>query len=57
MTVVRLIRDGLLPARQVCTGTPYLIREADLDRPALRRAIADGRSVSLDPRQKDLPFQ
>ena len=27
MTVVRLIRDGLLPASQVCAGAPYVIRE------------------------------
>jgi excisionase family DNA binding protein len=26
MTVVRLIRDGLLPARQACVGAPYVIR-------------------------------
>lgn len=57
MTVVRLIRDGLLPARQICTGTPYLIREEDFDRPALRCALANGRSISPDPRQKALPFQ
>ena len=34
MTVVRLIRDGLLPARQICVGAPYVIQEDDLDRPA-----------------------
>ena len=27
MTVIRLIRDGLLPARQVCVGAPYVIQE------------------------------
>ena len=32
MTVVRLIRDGLLPARQICVGAPYVIHEDDLDR-------------------------
>jgi excisionase family DNA binding protein len=47
MTVVRLIRDGLLPARQVCAGgAPYVIREDDLDRPAVRYALATGRPVS-----------
>jgi excisionase family DNA binding protein len=30
MTVVRLIRDGLLPARQICPGAPYVIRESEL---------------------------
>jgi excisionase family DNA binding protein len=57
MTVVRLIRDGLLPARQVCAGAPYVIREDDLARPAIRQAIAEGRPVSSDPRQESLSFQ
>jgi excisionase family DNA binding protein len=57
MTVVRLIRDGLLPARQACVGAPYVIREDDLDRPALQRALANGRAVSPDPHQESLSFQ
>jgi excisionase family DNA binding protein len=57
MTIVRLIQDGLLPARQVCAGAPYAIREDDLARPAIRQAIAKGRSVSSDPRQENLSFQ
>ena len=57
MTVVRLIRDGLLPARQACSGAPYLIHEDDLDRPAVRRALATGRAVSLNPQQESLSFQ
>jgi excisionase family DNA binding protein len=57
MTVVRLIRDGLLPARQACVGAPYVIREDDLDRPALQRALANGRAVSPDPQQETLSFQ
>jgi len=56
MTVVRLIRDGLLPARQACVGAPYVIREDDLDRPAVRRALANGRAVSPDLRQESLSF-
>ena len=57
MTVIRLIRDRLLPARQACVGAPYVIREDDLDRPAVRRALANGRAVSPDPRQENLSFQ
>src|SRR5689334_22179452 len=57
MTVVRLIRDRLLPARQICVGAPYVIGEDDLDRPAVRRALANGRAVSPDPRQESLSFQ
>jgi hypothetical protein len=52
-----LIRDGLLPARQICAGAPYVIREEDLDGPAVQSAIASGRAVSPDPRQQTLPFQ
>ncbi|MGB6417831.1 MAG: helix-turn-helix domain-containing protein, partial [Pseudolabrys sp.] len=57
MTAVRLIRDGLLPARQVCAGAPYVIREDDLARPAIRQAIARVRPISADPRQEILSFQ
>jgi hypothetical protein len=31
MTVIRLIKDGLLPAKQACMGVPYVIRDGDLD--------------------------
>jgi excisionase family DNA binding protein len=57
MTVLRLIRDGLLSARQVCVGAPYVIRENDLNQPALRRALVNSRAVSPDPRQESLSFQ
>ena len=57
MTIIRLIRDGLLPARQTCVGAPYVIQEEDLDRPAVRRALAAGRAVSPDPRQESMSFQ
>ena len=57
MTVIRLIRDGILPGRQVCAGAPYVIREQDLDRPGVRRAIRNGRPISPDARQKSLPIQ
>ena len=57
MTVVRLIRDGLLPARQVCARAPYVIREEDMARPAIGQAIARGRPISADPRQESLSFQ
>jgi excisionase family DNA binding protein len=57
MTIVRLIRDGLLPASQVCVGAPYVIQEDDLDLLAVRRAIENGRAVSIDARQESLSFQ
>src|SRR5208337_1665656 len=42
MTVVRLIKDRLLPAKQACIGAPYVIRETDLDLPTVRRLIESG---------------
>jgi excisionase family DNA binding protein len=57
MTVVRLIKDGLLPAKQTCIGAPYVIRQVDLDLPAVKRAIEKGRAVSHDPRQGTLEYQ
>ena len=46
MTVIRLIRDGILSGRQICAGAPYVIREEDLDRSAVRRPGASG--IELD---------
>ncbi len=57
MTVVRLIKDGILPARQSCVGAPYVIRESDLDRQEVRRAVKNGRAVSHDPRQRSFDYQ
>jgi excisionase family DNA binding protein len=57
MTVVRLIRDRLLPAKQACVGAPYVIREDDLGRPVVQRVLATGRAVSSDPQQESLSFQ
>jgi excisionase family DNA binding protein len=57
MTVVRLIRNGILPGKQVCSGAPYVIRENDLDLPAVRHAVEHGRPVSPGLRQESLSFQ
>ena len=57
MTVVRLIRDGLLPASQVCAGAPYVIRESNFAGLVIRQATAKRRPVSFDPRQESLSFQ
>lgn len=39
MTLLRLIRRGLLPARQLAPGTPWVIQRADLDAETVRRAL------------------
>lgn len=55
MTVIRLIKDATLPATQVCAGAPYVIRESDLELPAVRSAIK-GRRVSADPLQETMKY-
>jgi len=57
MTVIRLIKGRLLPAKQACIGAPYVIRETDLDLSIVRHAIENGRAVSADPRQGTLEYQ
>ena len=58
MTVLRLIREKALPARQACPGAPWVIVRADLDVPTVRAAIGRGRGpLTADPRQQPLPFQ
>jgi excisionase family DNA binding protein len=57
MTVVRLIKDGILPAKQTCAGAPYVIREADLDLQEVRQTVKNGRAVSQDPRQRSFDYQ
>jgi excisionase family DNA binding protein len=57
MTVTRLIKDDVLPAKQVCIGAPYVIREMDLELPAVKRAIKNGRAVPHDARQGTFEYQ
>ncbi len=56
MTVIRLIKDNVLPAKQSCPGGPYVIRREDLDRHTIRRAVESGRAVSHDCRQESLGY-
>ncbi len=57
MTIIRLIKANVLPAKQSCPGAPYVIRREDLENPAIRRAVENGRAVSTDPRQKMMEYQ
>ena len=57
MTVTRLIKDGILPAKQTCAGAPYVIREIDLDLQEVRQAAKNRRAVSHDPRQRSFDYQ
>jgi excisionase family DNA binding protein len=59
MTVLRLIRGGVLPAQQLCKGAPWAIRRADLDRAEVRHALATKLKAPLtaNPNQIGLEFQ
>jgi excisionase family DNA binding protein len=56
MTIIRLIKDGVLPARQSCPGAPYVIKRDDLDRVVTRGIAANRCAVSPDLRQKILMY-
>ncbi len=56
-TVHRMVRAGVLPAQQLCTGAPWIIRLADLRDDAVCRDAAARRSrrpVSQNPLQNSL---
>jgi excisionase family DNA binding protein len=57
MTIVRLIKDGVLPAKQACLGAPYVIRQEDLKRALVQTAVANKRAVSQDSRQNSIIYQ
>jgi hypothetical protein len=57
MTVTRLVKDGVLAAKQSCVGAPYVIAKTDISSPAIRRTVANRRPISQDPRQLTLEYQ
>lgn len=58
MTVLRLIRDGLLPGRQLCRGAPWVIQIDDIGQPAVKASIESRgkRPLTQDPDQQSLVF-
>ena len=52
----RLIRAGVLPARQACKGAPWLIAEETLETPRIRQALSGRSPLPPDPNQQDLDF-
>ena len=57
MTVTRLIKSGVLAAKQSCAGAPYTIAKTDINSPAIRLAAVSRRPISQDPRQLTLEYQ
>ena len=56
MTVIRMIHNKTLPARQVCPGAPYVILRQDLELPGVRSAPVIP-PVSAGLRQATMEFQ
>lgn len=58
MTVLRMIQRGILPARQLCKGAPWVIRKADIELEAVQVAAKYGlkRPSTADSRQICLEF-
>ena len=56
-TVRRLIRSGVLPARQACKGALWIIREDALDSPDVLAGLARRRPLTANPNQKSFDFQ
>lgn len=59
MTVLRMIRRGVIPARQLCKGAPWVIKVADI---ATKAACSEAGShhrapLTADPTQRTLAFQ
>ena len=59
MTVLRMIRRGVIPARQLCKGAPWVIKVADIDTEAVRADAGRHRRPPLtaDPGQQTLLYQ
>jgi excisionase family DNA binding protein len=59
MTVLRVMRAGHLPATQFCKGTPWVVRQRDLERSDVQRCakFAMQRPISTVPGQLALAFR
>ena len=53
----RLIKSGVLPARQACKGAPWIMAENALHAPQVVAAMVGRGPVTTDPKQKTLRFQ
>ncbi len=56
MTVLRLIRRGVIQARQACKGAPWVIAASALTEPGMTASIGRRCPVTVDPRQKTMEF-
>ena len=57
MTILRMVRNGVLPARQLCKGAPWVIKAADLDNDVVRAEASGRRPLTQNSDQQSFAFQ
>ena len=57
VVIRRLIRSGILPARQACKGAPWIIRREALDRAEVLAELSKRGPLTPHPNQTNLDFQ
>ena len=57
LRVRRLIKRGILPARQACKGSPGLIAEETLARPQVREGLAGKAPLTAGTNQQVVCFR
>ncbi len=57
VVIRRLIRSGILAARQACKGAPWIIREEALACTEVLNALSQRRPLTPDPNQTSFDFQ
>ena len=57
VVIRRLIRSGVLPARQSCKGAPWIMQKEALDRPEVLDELSKRRPLTPDPKQTIIYFQ
>ena len=57
VVIRRLIRSGILPARQACKGAPWIIQRETLESPEVLAGLSKRRPLTPDPNQTNLGFQ
>ena len=59
MTVLRIIRRGILPAEQLCKAAPWVIRRGDLGLDVVKMAVRAGPGLppTTDEKQINIAFQ
>ena len=59
MTVLRMIRRGVIPAQHLCKGAPWVIKVEDIETEGVRTEVGGQRRgpLTADPDQQLMSFQ